>query len=210
VSDTEKTRGSDTPDTDAELLLEEISAQAQREKAELEARLEGQLRDVGERTETELRRLGEEADRQLRVLLERERGALEGRRRLEEQRKRLAARRARVEAVFAEARRRVEGLRGSDRYPEALKRLIREALEQAGAGAELTVSDAEEELARRLVAELDLRCAIHAREAPLGTVLARSADGLRQVDNGLTGRLDRARDTLEEEVARLLWGTTTI
>lgn len=199
----------DATDAEADVLLEEISAQADREKAQVEAHLEERLREISERTEAELRRLSEEADRQLERVLEREREALRGSMRLEAQRELLTARRERVQEVFAEAGRRIEELRGSDRYPKALKRLIHQALEEAGAGAELTVAESELELVRRLVDELGQASAVRGQEGPPGTLQVRSADGLRQVDNGLTGRLERARRTLEEEVARLLWGTTT-
>jgi vacuolar-type H+-ATPase subunit E/Vma4 len=217
VSEEQKGRrrpGGDAPprpggEAEADALLEELSTEAQREKSEIDARAEEQLREIAERTEAELRRLHEEAEQQVKRLLDRERAALRGRYRLEEQRRRLVARRQLVEQVFAQAALRIEELRRSEGYSAALKRLVGQAAQEAGAAAQIVVAESEVELVRRLVGELGLECSVQGEGLPVGTLLARSPDGLRQVDNGLTGRLERARSALEEEVARLLWGTTT-
>jgi vacuolar-type H+-ATPase subunit E/Vma4 len=197
-------------DTGAELLWQDIQAQADRERAEIDARAEQQLQQARERAEEEIRRVELRAEREWQGRIEGERETLLGRNRLEERRARLAARRQSLDRVFTEAGRRIQAARQSEGYAALLGRLVREALLEAGTGAELVVSASEEPLCTRLLRESGLEAAVRGEEGlPPGTVLALSADGRRRVDNGLERRLERARAVLEDEVARLLWGTTT-
>jgi vacuolar-type H+-ATPase subunit E/Vma4 len=193
----------------SEALLEDITAEAEGRKSDILARAEQEAAEIRADTDARIRKLEEEAEEELKRRIASERERLSGQLHLEERKALAAAKRGLLQSVFDAAGRRIEADMRSERYRPALGLLIRQAVTEAGEGAVLAVNAAEEDLARSLVEELDLDCRVEAGELPAGTVLARSADGLRRVDNGLERRLATAKSALEEEVARLLWGTTT-
>jgi vacuolar-type H+-ATPase subunit E/Vma4 len=196
-------------DPGSEELLADIAAEAEGRKSEVLARAQQEVEDIRAETDAQIRKLEEEAEGELKRRIVSERERLLGQLRLEERRSFAEAKRGLLNNVFDEAGRRIATGMTSERYRAAFGRLIRQALAEAGEGAVLAVSAFERDLAKGLVVELDLDCRVQADELPAGTVLICSADGLRRVENGLERRLARARSELEEEVARLLWGTTT-
>ncbi len=199
----------DGRDSGAEELLSDITGEAEARRSEILSQAERQAEEIRRDTDAQIRRLEEEAGQELerRIAAERERQL--GQLRLEERKLQGSAKRELLEEVFAAAGRRIREDMHTKRYRPALGELIRQAVAEAGGGPELQVSAGEEELCRGLVEELGLDCTVAGGERLPGTVLACSADGLRRVENGLERRLARARSELEEEVGRLLWGTTT-
>jgi vacuolar-type H+-ATPase subunit E/Vma4 len=191
----------DGRDPGSEELLRDISAEADGQKSEILARAEQEAVDIRADTDARIRKLEEEAEEELNRRIASERERLSAQLGLEERRALATARRGLLQSVFDTAGRRIEADMRSERYRPAFGQLIRQAVTEAGEGAVLAVNDAEVRLARELVGELDLDCRVQAEELPAGTV--------RSVENGLERRLARARSELEEEVARLLWGTTT-
>jgi vacuolar-type H+-ATPase subunit E/Vma4 len=207
-------RNDGTPDEESrdpgsEELLADIAAEAEGRKSEILARAQREVEEIRAETDAQIRKLEEEAGEELKRRIASERERLLGQLRLEERRSFAEAKRGLLENIFEEAGRRIATGTRSKRYPAAFGRLIRQAVAEAGEDAVLAVSPAERDLARGLVEELGLDCRVQADELPAGTVRVCSADGLRRVENGLERRLARARSELEEEVARLLWGTTT-
>lgn len=91
-------------------------------------------------------------------------------------------------------------------YESVLESLIREAAALLPAGGTITVSKSDGEVAKRLTGELDNSVTIQTEDAPRGTVIARSSDGLHTVDNGIAGRLRRGRSELMPLVSAHLFG----
>jgi vacuolar-type H+-ATPase subunit E/Vma4 len=192
------------PEAEAQVLLAEIQAQSEAERERILE--EGRRRVEAIRAEADeaIRRLEAEAERQLARRLAVDRDRILGEARLDVRARVLAARREWIGRAFQEARRRLGERGASPEYADLLRRLVREAAEAAGQEGELQVARQDLELCRRLVAELSLKLEVRAVTEQAGTVIVVSGD--RRADNSLGTRLEEAGRSLEQAVARLLFG----
>ena len=194
------------PDEQAQALLEEIRGQSEAERQRILEEGRGRAAAIRAEAEEQVRRLEAEAERQLARRLSVEEDRLRGEASLASRTRVLASRRELLDRVFQAARQRLLERQDSPEYGELLTRLIREAAAAVGDRGELRVAEADAELGRNAVGQLGLGFEVRAEGGPKGTVIALSPDGLRRADNGLWTRLEQAGRTLEQEIARLLFG----
>lgn len=112
----------------------------------------------------------------------------------------------RLDAVFADAGRRLAALAdgASPRWRAAVGRLALEAVAATGPGSELVVRAQDAAAVRAALADGGADARVRgARDAPAG-VAARSADGRVEVNATLRTRLARARPLLAERVVAIL------
>ena len=194
------------PDEQAQALLEEIRGQSEAERQRILEEGRGRAAAIRAEAEEQVRRLEAEAERQLERRLGVEEDRLRGEASLASRTRVLASRRELLDRAFQAARQRLLERQDSPEYGELLTRLIREAASAVGDRGELRVAEADAELGRNAVGQLGLGFEVRAEGGPKGTVIALSPDGLRRADNGLWTRLEQAGRTLEQEIARLLFG----
>lgn len=188
----------------ADVLLAEIRAQSEAERERILEQGRARVGAIRAEAAEAIRRLQDEAERQLARRLAVDRDRILGEARLEVRARVLEARREWIGRAFQEARGRLEKRCASPEYADLLQRLIREAAEAAGREGELQVARQDLELCRRLVAELDLKLEVRAVTEEAGTVIVVTGD--RRADNSLRTRLEEAARSLEQAVARLLFG----
>jgi len=192
------------PEAEDQVLLAEIQAQAEAVRERVLAEGRGRAAAFRSQAEQEIRRLEAEATRQLERRLAMDKERIRGDARLAAGVRVLAAKREWVDRAFQAARRRLAERCASPQYGPQLKRLLREASAAAGGEVELRVAKADVELARSLVRELGLPQEVRAEGGEPGTAIAVSPG--RRADNSLETRLREACRSLEQEVARLLFG----
>ncbi len=193
------------PEPEVQALLEEIRGQSEAESRRVVEEGQARISELRARAEGEVRRLEAEAERQLARRLAIDEDRLRGEARLELRTRVLAARRQWLDRAFREARSRLERRCSSPEYGELLRRLAREAATAVGGQGVLKVAPEDQELARGAVKELGLDFEVRGEEAPRGTLIASSVDGLRRADNGVWTRLEQAGRSREQEIARLLF-----
>ncbi len=120
-----------------------------------------------------------------------------------------------LNAAVEAAARRLAGLKGSDRYAAALRRLAEEAVLAIGAedGIRFYVRNEDRTLMEQIARELGVRAQVSCQEetresdgGELGGVIAISPDQRIRVDNTLETRLRRVASLYRSEIARLVLG----
>lgn len=165
-------------------LIQAIDERAAEERARILADGEASARETLAAADAECARAEAEALAVLEKDLAVDRVRLLGQARMRARTDGLARRRALLEEAFRLAGERLAVLRRGPGAPGALRRLAEEARAAVGEPCRVQASAAD------------------------WTVTAESADGRRRVDNGLDGRLARARAAAEHEVARILFGSS--
>lgn len=190
-------------DAEDMVLLAEIQAQAEAEREKILA--DGRTRAAAAlaKADEEIRGLAAEESRRLERRLAADEERFQGEARLASAARVLNAKRRWVGRAFESARRRIAELSASPAWAPMLKGLIGEAA-AAGAPCELLVCEADVDLARRIARELGLSHALRAQGTQPGTVIALSPG--RRIDNSLATRLAEAERSLEQDVARVLFG----
>ena len=112
---------------------------------------------------------------------------------------------AALSRVFDRARERLVELIGSDRFPAAMKELMRQALSALGEEGDLEVTRDDRELCRTLATQMGLSAAIRGEGKGHGKMIAVSRDGLRAVENSVMKRLGRAGEERVHDVAKILF-----
>lgn len=110
-----------------------------------------------------------------------------------------------VDHVFETARERLGQLRTSPEYPELFARLMAEALEGASGDVVVHVDPADEAAASDLVARHAPGARVVADLSSAGGVVVESEGGRIVRRNTLEDRLDRARQYLQADVAKVLF-----
>jgi vacuolar-type H+-ATPase subunit E/Vma4 len=182
---------------EAENLVKQAKDQADR----LESAEKGREQESLERTRREVQA---RAHHDARNLVDR--ASLESKRRVAEAKEAVMAR------VFASAQERLLTFRDSPQYRDWLKQMLLKAMgELAGDSFRLQVnpeesarlgSDLIEEASRETGARLEVAAA---KGVPPGGFIAVTADGRLRYDATFQGILDRKRDSLRTELAKLLW-----
>ncbi len=182
---------------EAEKILQQARSQAERLKAE-EREREQALRERTRR-EVEVR-----ASHEARNLVDR--ASLESRRRVAK------AKEAAMIRVFALARERLLAFRNSPEYRPWLKEMLLKAVRELGGDSFRLLAHPEEaaQLDDELLAEVGRETGARLEAAPAGEVppggfIALTADGRLRYDATFQGILDRKREALRTELARLLW-----
>ncbi len=163
-------------------LIQAIDERAAEERARILADGEARAREILAAAEAECARAEADALAGLEKELAVDHVRLVGQARMRARTDGLARRRALLEEAFRLAGDRLRALKAGPGAREALERLAEEARAAVGEPCRVQASAAD------------------------WTVTAESADGRRRVDNGLDGRLTRARVAAEHEVARILFG----
>ncbi|MGQ0572494.1 MAG: V-type ATP synthase subunit E [Armatimonadota bacterium] len=91
------------------------------------------------------------------------------------------------------------------RYPDALRSFVEEALQGVSGAAVVTVNPTDQALVADLVRQRGGDVTVRSDPAVHGGVHVASPDGRFMVTNTLTSRLERARPALAAEVAKALW-----
>jgi len=182
---------------EAEKILQQARGQADR----LETAEKGREEEVLERTRKEVQARARHDARNLV-----DRASLESKRRLAE------AKEVVMNRVFELARARLLAFRDSPEYPDWLRKMLVKAVRELGGencrlvahseDASHLTSDLLEEVSRETGVSLEL--ATDGQVSP-GGFLALSADGRLRYDATFQGILDRKRDSLRTELAKLLW-----
>ncbi|MEJ2070935.1 MAG: V-type ATP synthase subunit E [Syntrophobacterales bacterium] len=180
---------------------EKILQQARTQADHLETAEKGREQEVLERTRKEVQA---RAHHDARNLVDR--ASLESKRRVAE------AKEVVMNRVFELARARLLAFRDSPEYPDWLRKMLLKAVSELGGGSCRLVAHPED--ASRLTADLldevsretgvSLELATDGQASP-GGFLALSADGRLRYDATFQGILDRKRDSLRTELAKLLW-----
>ncbi len=193
-------------DAEAEALVKEIDQEAEAEKQRIlgEAREKAAVIQAAadERIKSAAHDASQLTEKRARVDEDR----LHGQARMEAQAERLQGLRRVYQLVFETARQRTEALVRSPRYPEAMKALIREALESAPHAAVVSVARADQEMCRDVLRQLGKDCQVDGQDIAPGSVIVSSADGRIRVDNSIGVRLAAAEAVLETQIARCLNG----
>jgi vacuolar-type H+-ATPase subunit E/Vma4 len=180
---------------------EKILQQAKSEADRLETAEKGREQELLERTRREVQA---QAHHDARNLVDR--ASLESKRRVAEAKEAILAR------VFELGKARLLAFRDSPQYRTWLGDMLRQAVGELGGGncrlvahpedaARLT-RDLLDEVSRETNAALEVETA---GQAPPGGFMALSADGRLRYDVTFEGILERQRDSLRTELARLLW-----
>jgi len=182
---------------EAEKILQQARSQAER----LEAAEKGREQEVLERTRKEVQA---RAHHDARNLVDR--ASLESKRRVAEAKEDVMAH------VFEQARAHLLAFRDSPEYPDWLRKMLLKAVPELSGGncrlvahpedASHLTDDLLDEVSRETGASLEL--ATDDQASP-GGFLALSADGRLRYDATFQGILDRKRDSLRTELAKLLW-----
>ncbi len=119
----------------------------------------------------------------------------------------LQAKEDEIARVFAQAEAALAALvADARRYPEILRRLIEEGLQDLGEGGVVSVAPADQAIAEAMVRERGWKATVRADPAISGGARLSSPDGRLLVTNTFGSRLGRARPALAAGVARTLWG----
>ncbi len=191
---------------DAEALVEEIDREAEAEKLKIIAEAQDKANQVLAAADVMIQRATEEASRLMEKRAHVDEDRLLGRARMDVQADRLRGMRRAYERVFEIARQRIDSLVRSPRYSEAMKALVREALEAVPRAAVISVAREDQEMCRDILRALGKSCQVTGMDLGPGTVVASSADGRIRVDNSLAVRVAKAETQLETRVARCLNG----
>jgi vacuolar-type H+-ATPase subunit E/Vma4 len=180
---------------------EKIFNQARSQADRLEAAEIGREREVLERTRKEVQA---RAHHDARNLVDR--ASLESKRRVAEAKETVIAH------VFELAKARLLAFRDSPQYPHWLREILLQAVNELGGGncrlvvhpedASRLTADLLEKVGRETGVSLELETD---GQAPPGGFMALSADGRLRYDVTFQGILDRKRDSLRTELAKLLW-----
>lgn len=109
-----------------------------------------------------------------------------------------------LEAVFADAGERLGSIRERADYGQVFARLFGEAVAETEGERLIKVNPADAELAQRLVDEGRLEARVEADESIVGGVLVELEGGRILRRNTLEDRLNRARELVQDDVARVL------
>jgi vacuolar-type H+-ATPase subunit E/Vma4 len=180
---------------------EKILQQAKSDADRLETDEKGREQELLERTRREVQA---QAHHDARNLVDR--ASLESKRRVAE------AKEAILTRVFELGKERLLAFRDSPRYLPWLRDMLRRAVRELGGGncrlvahpadaARLT-RDLLDEVSREIGVALEVETT---GQAPAGGFMALSADGRLRYDATFQGILERRRDSLRTELARLLW-----
>lgn len=114
-----------------------------------------------------------------------------------------------VDEAFELAGERLSAIRSTDRYPGILAQLIEQCIEYIDGEIILQVRADDRALVENVIA--DKQVPFRILDEPLesfGGVVARSTDGAIVVDNTFEQRMERAKERLRLEIARVLFGTS--
>ena len=110
-------------------------------------------------------------------------------------------------SAFAEAERRLSGLRQDRQYPVIFERLARETVSAMGKNPfVLHVDKRDLELCRTTLAAMDVRCEVIADIECMGGLVAASPDGLVTIANTVDSRLERIREHKRLAIYKILSG----
>jgi vacuolar-type H+-ATPase subunit E/Vma4 len=106
-------------------------------------------------------------------------------------------------------RQRYQGLReeaAGDRFKHVMERLLDEAVELIGKDTVVESNEKGIEMLREIVANKSYKVRITVSDKPIKTIgglKAVSADGLTRLDNTLEARLERLKQSLRSEIAKM-------
>ncbi len=110
-------------------------------------------------------------------------------------------------SAFAEAEKRLSGLREDRKYPAIFERLARETVSAMGKNPfVLHVDRRDQELCRATLATLNVRCEVIPDIECAGGLVAASPDGLVTIANTVESRLERIREHKRLAIYKILSG----
>jgi V/A-type H+-transporting ATPase subunit E len=111
------------------------------------------------------------------------------------------------DAAFCEAGEQLAALRQDEKYPSVFEKLAREATGAMGGRPFLVhVDKRDEELCRKNLAAMNIRCEVLADLKCMGGLVASSPDGLITISNTIESRLERIREHKKLEIHAILSG----
>lgn len=190
---------------DSEILLRTIEQQAQQDRQDILTQGQAQVEEIKAQAERALEELSADAQRQAEQALARERERHVSKLQAEQRLAVLDTKQRLLQHAFAHAEKEIAAVLQTPGYQKMLDALIRESLAVTGPDSRVKVAKAELALCQGAVKQGKLGCTVEATAEPAGTLRVISADGQRQVDNGLYTRLSRAQVQHASEVARILF-----
>jgi V/A-type H+/Na+-transporting ATPase subunit E len=119
----------------------------------------------------------------------------------------LRNRESQFRAAFDEAEKQLSGIREDTKYPAIFEQLAREATGAMGeAPFEVHVDKRDQDLCKKTLAALGIRCGILADIECVGGLVASSPDGLVTISNTVESRLERIKEHKRLEIYAILAG----
>ncbi|MDD1690247.1 MAG: hypothetical protein LUQ66_06260 [Methanoregula sp.] len=111
------------------------------------------------------------------------------------------------DAAFEKATGQLSGLRQDKKYPAVFETLAREVTgAMGGQPFRVHVDRRDEELCKKTLAALDIRCDVLTDIQCMGGLVASSPDGLIRISNTIESRLERIREHKKLEIHAILAG----
>jgi|GEM_PF-4833592 len=198
----EKTQEADN----TEQLLSSMQKEADAEKEKIETEAAERVASIRREGEQELEQIQADATRRLERELAMTEDRLVGQARMDGRSERVRIKQELLDNVYQAARTELSSLSKSTDYAEVIGRLIGQLAEEMNGEVVLEVARDERKLAEEALKRAGLSWTLEAGHSVAGTLIARSADGRKIVDNSVSVRLERAGNVLSGEIASILFG----
>ncbi|WP_292548209.1 V-type ATP synthase subunit E family protein [Methanoregula sp.] len=184
--------------------MEESAQERQRELFEKAAKLAGEIRSEAKKQAGEIQEIAiKEAEKS--AAIERNKQLYLTKGEIKEQSLRM--REKVFDAAFEKATGQLSGLRQDKKYPAIFEQLAREATgAMGGQPFRVHVDKHDEELCKKILAALDIRCEVLTDLQCMGGLVASSPDGLITISNTIESRLERIREHKKLEIHAILAG----
>jgi len=112
-----------------------------------------------------------------------------------------------VDQAFSVAMEELSRIRSREDYPDILRRLTQEVVDELGSDLVIEVSPEDSELMEKMAAEMGLNAIVRPSLECMGGLAATPRDGRILLVNTFDSRLERAREVLRAQVAVTIAGT---
>lgn len=185
-------------------LLDALEADAEREAEQITREAEARAQQILEETERAARQAEESAHRETVAPLPTVQARVAYEAQLKVQELFSDTREQLIERVLAAIVDELANLHASTRYRGVMRSLLKEAADLIDTGLIVQTRKEDEALVWELLKELGLKAKIETTLKGWGGLIAVSDDGLVRIDNTLEARLETAKPTIRQHVARQL------
>lgn len=109
-----------------------------------------------------------------------------------------------IDRAFTLAKEELAKARSREDYPEILHRLTQEVVDELGRELVIEVDPHDSELMEKIIAEMGLQATVRPSLRCMGGLAATPRDGRIRLVNTIDSRLERARESLREQVAAIV------
>ena len=190
-----------------ENLLKSVEESAQERERELREKAKKQAGEIREKARKQAGEIQEAAVKEAEKSATIERNKLMYLTKGEIKEQGLRTREKVFDAAFDVAGERLAALRQDKNYPVIFEKLAREATSAMGGRPFLVhIDKRDEELCKKTLAALDIRCEVLTDLQGMGGLVASSPDGLITISNTIESRLERIREHKKLEIHAILSG----